>query len=425
MSDKGPPTLRVLAISETLASGGHGVHGGGFVLQQLESLTAHGIAVEIGLTPEWAPPAPLSLVWPNGRATRAAMTELPDRIGSLPTVRAPVVQPRPTRWFPGDVLDRQAAALARRLSRRPPELRPHVLYGHFLSTGGYVAVRVGEALGIPAVAIARGDDVHRWPSIWPGHRRRLDYTLAHAHTLLACSGGLAAVTRAWMTEVDRPVAVTYNGVDRHRFRPPRPGEKEAARRHLGLPPDALIALTVGAANQRKGWTHLLDAWADVSSSHPDWRLVAIAPPSGGERVDVRAESLRRGITARVEVRDGLGGDDMPALYRAADLFVHPSLSEGMSNAVLEAMASGVPTIATAVGGHAELIVDRNDGLLVPAGESEPLRSALDELMGDPAARERLARGAVAASELLGTPASNAGRLAGLLREAASRPISRG
>ncbi len=228
-----------------------------------------------------------------------------------------------------------------------------------------------------------------------------------------------------MPDNDRPMTVIYNGVDRRRFHPTQPDEKAAARRQIGLRPQVPIALTVAAANQRKGWTYLLDAWAEVATSHPDWLLLAIAPPSGGERVDIRAEVNRRGIESSVEVRDGIPAADMPALYRAADLFVHASLAEGLSNAVLEAMASGLPTIATAVGGHAELIVNAGDGILVPPSDTRSLRSALSTLTGDEVERQRLAAGAVVASERLGTPESNAVRLAGLLRDAAGRPISGG
>jgi glycosyltransferase involved in cell wall biosynthesis len=150
-----------------------------------------------------------------------------------------------------------------------------------------------------------------------------------------------------------------------------------------------VVLTVARLDGQKGITHLLDAAAAVPNAS-----FAIAG-DGPNRTALEAHAASLGVGDRVRF---LGHrHDVPALLAAADLFVLPSLYEGLPLAVLEAMAAGVPVIATAIGGTDEVVRDGETGTLVPPASSEALAAAITRTLAD---REHASRLALAARSLV-------------------------
>jgi glycosyltransferase involved in cell wall biosynthesis len=177
------------------------------------------------------------------------------------------------------------------------------------------------------------------------------------------------------------LTVIPNGIDPVPFdrAPPLP------RSMIGVPDDAHLALYVGRLDPQKGLPDLLNAAERVIAHRPDWHLALAGdgPHSGW---------LERQVAERAPLRDKvhrLGPrDDVPSLLRSADLLVHPSLWEGMPNAVLEAMAARLPVVGTAVEGTEDLIVPGRTGWLVPAGDVAALSQALIEAADSPERRRR-------------------------------------
>jgi glycosyltransferase involved in cell wall biosynthesis len=167
--------------------------------------------------------------------------------------------------------------------------------------------------------------------------------------------------------------VIPNGLDVDRVQPRQPRTR--------------LRRIVVVANLRpeKGHDVLLDAAVEVLRRFPDAHVECVG---GGPLLDAliaRAEA--RGLLHAVTF---LGQrDDVPARLADADLFVLPSRSEAFPNAVLEAMAAGLPIVASGVGGIRELIADDRSGLLVPAGDAAALADRLCRLMADPALAARL------------------------------------
>ena len=150
-----------------------------------------------------------------------------------------------------------------------------------------------------------------------------------------------------------------------------------------------VVLTVARLDGQKGITHLLDAAAAVP--HASFAIAG----EGANRAALEQRAATLGVSDRVRF---LGHrHDVPALLAAADLFVLPSLYEGLPLAVLEAMAAGVPVIATAIGGTDEVVRDGETGTLVPAANSEALGAAIARALAD---RERASRLALAARSLV-------------------------
>jgi starch synthase (maltosyl-transferring) len=171
------------------------------------------------------------------------------------------------------------------------------------------------------------------------------------------------------------LAVIPNGID------PRPFERasKAERAFLGVPETAHLALYVGRCEIQKGLHFLLEAARIVLQSLPDWHL-AIA----GDGPD---RSVFQRVTTGPPFHDRLHWlgrrDDVPALLKAADVLVLPSLWEGMPNVVLEAMAARRAVVATAVEGSEDLVVPGETGWLVPPGDPPRLAEALVEAASDP------------------------------------------
>ena len=148
-----------------------------------------------------------------------------------------------------------------------------------------------------------------------------------------------------------------NGVDTQRF---APGEGATVRRELGVPTDALVVGTVGRLEAVKNQASLIQAFATLAATHPE--MVLVIAGDGRCRTSLEDLARRSNVSARVRFLGERG--DVPRLLRAMDVFVLPSVAEGMSNTLLEAMASGLPIVATRVGGSPEVVADGVNGFLV-------------------------------------------------------------
>jgi sugar transferase (PEP-CTERM/EpsH1 system associated) len=172
----------------------------------------------------------------------------------------------------------------------------------------------------------------------------------------------------------RKVRTIYNGVDTDRF---APGDREAARRALDIPAGWGVVGTVGRLDPVKDQAGLIRAFAVASGQRPSVLLIVGDGPLRSE-----LDALGRGLGLEGRVR--LLGDrqDVPQILRALDCFVLPSVGEGISNAILEAMATALPVVATRVGGNVELVEDGETGLLVEVRQPEALVRALECYLGD-------------------------------------------
>ncbi|HEX5764983.1 MAG TPA: glycosyltransferase [Woeseiaceae bacterium] len=178
------------------------------------------------------------------------------------------------------------------------------------------------------------------------------------------------------------VTTLHNGVDSERFRKTDSG---AAGASVDSP---IVIGTVGRQEPIKGLEVLLMALRDLLVLRPELRsrlqvLMGGDGPSHQNCLDLRD---RFGLNDIVEFPGRV--IDVPAYLRQLTIFIQPSLNEGISNTVLEAMASGLPIIATNVGGNPELIRDGKDGRLVPPNDTSALRMAIEKYLDDAAARER-------------------------------------
>ena len=205
-------------------------------------------------------------------------------------------------------------------------------------------------------------------------RRALRLTNRWARRVVAVSEDTARIARQREGLAAPHLTVIPNGVDLNRFAPQ--GRREAARAILGIPASARLLVTVSHLTPIKGIDVLVEAAPGIRAAVPDALFLVAGRGGEQERVQRRIRSL--GLEREFRL---LGShEDVPGLLEAADLFVLPSRSEGQPNAVIEAMAMGLPVVACRVGGVPEVARHGQEALLVEPDQPESLaRACLDVL----------------------------------------------
>jgi len=205
---------------------------------------------------------------------------------------------------------------------------------------------------------------------------------------LAVVPDLAEEARAFLGPIS--IEVLPNGVDTHRFHPAAPEDKRALRASLGLKDDATVFLYTGRLSPEKRLPWFLKLWLEAAGA----KATALLVGDGPERKEL--EEIAGRSSGRVRVLPSR--EDVGDVYRASDVFVLPSISEGLSNALLEAMSSGLAPLASRVGGTAETISDATNGLLFERDDEEGVRAAVKRFSTEPALAARLGAAARAEAE---------------------------
>lgn len=280
-----------------------------------------------------------------------------------------------------------------RLRRLLIEEKVSVVHAHEFTMSVF-ATAAGRLCGVPSVVT-----FHSAQAFPERLRRRIATRWAVRQASAATT--VSAATRTQLVDRLGTPADTWivipNGV------PVPRGDRAAARAALGIGPDERLLLAVGNLYAVKGHDVLLRAVARIAerTDLSPWVLAIAGRGQELEPLQVLAGAL--GITSRVRF---LGfRQDVASLLHAADLFVHPSRSEGLPLAIVEAMSVGLPVVASDVGGIPEVVRSGETGLLVPPEDAEALAEATVRLFDDPAEAARMgARGREVAAEAYGLEA---------------------
>jgi glycosyltransferase involved in cell wall biosynthesis len=263
--------------------------------------------------------------------------------------------------------------------------RPRIVHT-YLSTANVYGALAARAAGVPRIVTTRRDTGFGDSRLM---RRALRATNRWAARVVAVSQDAARLVREREGLGDGRLEIVPNGIDVSGFTPR--GRRDAVRAALGVTEGTQVAVTVTHLSPVKGVDLLVEAAGRVCRALP--RTVFLVAGKGTEQ-DRIARSLRRlGLDGSVRLLGERA--DVPDLLEAADLFVLPSRSEGQPNAVIEAMAMGLPVVATRVGGVPELVEDGVEGLLVEAGSAVALAEGCLEVLASPDLGTRLGRAAQA------------------------------
>jgi len=285
-------------------------------------------------------------------------------IDGVPVHRLPMLGPKAAASL---IFTLVALPLLRRL-------RPHLIHAHGLFSPATTAVAAKRLFGIPIVAkVMRGGSLG---------------DLTHLRRETLGEQRIAAIGRGVDTfitisrEIDEELAeigvlsdrrqFIPNGVDVERFSPLSADQKRDLRVSLGLP-DGPIAIFTGRLDPEKRVDHLISIWPVVRKNHPEALLLLLG--TGSEEAKLK-QLAGAGVQflGRVE--------DVAPYLQAADLFVLPSATEGLSNALLEALAAGLPTVATEIGGASDVIEHGSSGWLIPPDDVPALQEGILTLLAD-------------------------------------------
>ena len=396
------PPVRILVLSHMYPQPGR-EHYGVFVHEEALALAARGHALTViaGI-----PRTPPGLAWLRADWRRLAALPARRELDGLP-IRHPRYLLLPRRLAFAGAGRRLAAAID------PAPLRAEsydLVHAHAGVPDGAAARRLATALGLPYLITSHGSDVLRAARWSPAVRAELAMAFSAAAALIFPSG--LARERARLAGLATARShVLWNGYRRELFLAPAPA---------GPRRGPLRVLCVANLVPSKGVDRLLAAMASLATGGEAATLTLVG--DGPEAGRLRAQAARLGLAVNWKPR--LGRSELAAAYREADVFALPAAGEAFGIVYLEAMAAGLPVIAPAAEGIAELVGHEREGLLLADAEVATLAAALGCLARDEALRGRLAAAAHARAAALGwEPHAEAleGIYAHVLARAGGRP----
>lgn len=374
-----------------------------FVHEQVRALVRRGHDVRVVSPTGWAPP-----LVPAYRAFR--------HVPGVDVFQGvPVLYPRKLT-LPGARLghrngDAMLWSIARPLRRIHERWPFDVIHAQMLVPDGWAAARMGDALQVPVVATAHRADVLDVPARGEASRAQVAEAVAALDQVCAVSASIGDAAAALATP-RRPVTVVPNGADTEIFAPRDAGE---ARARLGLPAGERIVTFVGKLVPRKGVDTLIEAMG-LLARRPGGAPLLVAGGIGEMRSDLETRAAELGIADRVRFVGKIPHDDVGWWMSAGDVFVLPSLSEGLPTVVCEAMNCGRPVVATAVDGTPEIVRDGQTGLLVATRDPQALADALGRVLDEPGLAEQMGAEALRIGRELYTWDANARRMVEIYEE---------
>lgn len=269
--------------------------------------------------------------------------------------------------------------------------RVDLVHAHWLVPN---AVALGR-LPVPLAVGVHGSDVflaERAP-----FRAAARRVLGRSALVTGCSPELVDRVRAIGFPAERSRVIPY-GVDTIRFTPR--GERGDWRARLGIPDEAPVLLSVGRMVSKKGFQRLAETLPAVMARVPDAHAIL----AGDGDLRPALEAATAALRPRVHFPGAVLRDALPSLYRSADVFALPAVHDargnvdGLPNVILEAMASGLPIVASDISGIPLAVRPEREGLLVPEDDAAALAAALIALLGDRARRRALGAGARSRAE---------------------------
>ena len=265
-------------------------------------------------------------------------------------------------------------------------VRPVIV--HSRNWGGIEAIVAARLAGVPVAVHSEHGYQLDMRSGLPLHRRLLRhfvYRIGSAVAVVSEELRDYHAAQAWWNP--NAISVLYNGVDGHEFSP-QPQVRNAVRGRLGIPADALVIGSVGRMVPLKDFTTLLKAAEGLVPETPNLHVILVG--SGPELESLRDYVTSSSQLARRVVFPG-SVDRVADLLNAMDIFVLPTLMEGMSNTLLEALAVGLPTVATRVGGNPEVVAEGVCGFLFSPQDVSGLVSLLRTLLRDSRLRTKFGK----------------------------------
>ena len=347
-----------------------------FVHRRVEALVQRGVEVRVVAPVPWVPPGLKIGRWKTMAAIPAA-----ERLGDIR-----ITHPRYLH-APGLGMYVQARNLYRATLSHLQQIRREFDFdfidAHYLYPDGVAATHLANKLGVPVVLTARGSDVNLLPS-YPLVRRQISGALKRADAIVGVSGALSNAMQQLGAPPERTFVIP-NGIDRDRF---HFGEPLLAREQLNLFSDETMLLSVGNLNELKGHRLIIEAVARLRDKGKRVSLHIFG--EGEERSNLETCISEWKLQEQVTLHGSFPNERLRRWYQAATLFVLASSREGWPNVLNEALACGLPVVATNVGGVPEIVTDGANGMLAQERSVDALTVAIERGLQHPWDRYDLA-----------------------------------
>lgn len=257
----------------------------------------------------------------------------------------------------------------------------NLTHSFFTVPSGFISYLLKKQLKIPYIISLRGSDVpgysDRFSLIYNFLTPLIKFIWKKADAVVSNSEGLKKL--ALKTNSNQKIEIIYNGIDTSKFKSnDEKDEKE-------------FIITPGASRitDRKGLNYLIEAIAKLTPKYPQIKLKIMG--DGNARVALEKQVEKLNISDKTEFLGRIPREKTTSYYQESSLFVLPSLNEGMSNAMLEALASGLPIITTNTGGAEELVSNEKNGYLIKMKNSADIAKKIEKLITHPELRKKMGK----------------------------------
>lgn len=269
---------------------------------------------------------------------------------------------------------------------------------------GFLSLAYHRLYKLPYIVSLRGADVpgysDRFPLIYALLTPLIQHIWKKADAVISNSQGLKEL--ALKTNAGQEIGIIYNGIDIKQFKPShetyniKHATALAGSRYSGKTGDTehiayniehearnrnFKIICISRLTRRKGINYLIEAMEKLVQKHPDLSLQIVG--EGDAKAELEEQSQRANLGSKVEFKGRIPHEKLPEIYNSADVFVLPSLNEGMSNTMLEALSSGLPMIATDTGGSKELVRDGENGFIVKMKDPADIALKIEKLITNP------------------------------------------
>ena len=360
-----------------------------FAHRQYKGLVDNGADLSVILPVSWNPIFPISELHPDWKQSRQLAYPSEIVYDGIKVYYPRIANLRPNRFVKKPFNERYIDAITNFFEKNKIKLDPStdIFYSQWLPDSVLVQ-EAAHRLGVKSAILSIGDDVVVWPKENDYNSNLFKKLMIDADHRFACADYLGKEANKIIGE-NLSYDVIRWGVDYNFFKPVSEAEKMMLKKKYHFPEDKIVILNVGTAIARKGWLDLLDALKLVKEKNNDFILVAVH--AGKPEFDLTIEATKRGLENNFINLAEINPSKLNEIFNAADIFCLPSHWEGLANANIEAMSSGLPVITTNVCGHPELITDNYNGILVPPKQPALLYEKLLHLISDKAFRDSLGR----------------------------------
>jgi len=368
--------VKILAISHlfpNLKEKRYGI----FVARQLSEISKLGAEITVIVPRVWCP----GLLWHFDRWKNHDHKCPLCRFEGIETISVPYLR------LPGNFYNRWSGLAAfGAIKSKAPELHKSrkfdVIYATDFFPDGDAALRLAKYLKLPAACLGIGVDVNITAFSSKTIYRHFVRTAKALDGTLACGQSVAERIKA---VIGKDPLCVYGVLDLKEFSPVP--DKIPIRKELDLPPNKTIALYAGYLTKRKGVYELIEAIYRIQKKYPD--ILPVICGSGPEETAMSRLIHEKGVKHTVRMPGEIEPEQMNKWMQASDVFVLASHTEGMPNVVMEAMACGLPVVATAVGGLPEAVGDCDGAILVPPENIDELEKAILKVISNNQLRQHM------------------------------------